>query len=59
MGYGDFVAILIAIGFDYFYSLVKANGSVSKSALRKNNIAWLKADHDFKTILPEDLRNVL
>lgn len=56
---GDSVAISIALGCSYFCTRDQAKGAGSKSVLSAANLAWLKSDYDFKTILPEDLAKLV
>lgn len=56
---GDSVAISIGLSCDYFCTRDQAKNSGAKSVLSKNNLKWLAADYNFKTILPEDLAKLI
>ena len=52
---GDSVACHIAVGGDYFCTRDTANRAGSGSILGQANVAWLKEEHNFQIISPEDL----
>ncbi len=56
---GDSVAISIALACDYFCTRDKAKKGGVNSVLSTSNIAWLKREHDFKVISPEDLARLV
>jgi len=52
---GDSVACHIAVGGDFFCTRDTAQKAGNKSIFSKENQEWLKKDHDFRIISPEDL----
>lgn len=56
---GDSVAISIAMNCDYFCTRDQAKGAGSKSVLSVSNLAWLRTNYNFETILPENLSKLI
>jgi len=56
---GDSVAICIALDCDCFCTRDKAKKGGVDSVLSTPNIAWLKKDHGFEVISPEDLAELV
>ena len=56
---GDSVAISIGLSCNYFCTRDQAKNSGPKSVLSKSNLKWLKIDYNFKTILPQDLAELI
>lgn len=56
---GDSVAICIALDCDYFCTRDKAKKGGFDSVLSTPNIAWLKRDHGFEVVSPEDLSKLV
>lgn len=52
---GDSVACHIAVGSDYFCTRDTAKKAGEKSIFSETNVEWLKKDHNFHVISPEDL----
>lgn len=56
---GDSVSICIGLGCDYFCTHDQAKGAGHKSIFSQNNLSWLSADYNFRTIDIPSLASLL
>lgn len=56
---GDSVACHIAVGGDYFCTRDTAKKAGRRSILHESNLEWLRTQHGFQVITPEEIASIL